>query len=197
MDTINHRTAWIILAVVSILALGLVWWATTDVAYPVADSGVQVGTNAVPNSGGTGAQAGTQAGNTSGTSGTGGAGASGTGGTTGANTTPNRNLTISITGFHSANTALMPIMSYTLMGNVAGDMISIVGKQGGEVVYITEQPVYAGGKYTLNLNDLDRGDGSKTAVAPGEYFLRISEKSGKILTQSGFFMVRAGKGETQ
>lgn len=191
METVNHRTAWIVLILVALVALGLVVWATTGFSYPVAtDTTVQTGTSQGGQQGGTNTAGGT------GSTGTGSTGSMGTG-STGTGTTQNRNVTIAITGFNAGNPTVMPVMSYTLTGNVEGDMISIVGKTGGEVVYINEQPASAGTSYSLNLADLTRGDGSKTAVAPGEYFLRISEKSGKVLNQSGFFMVRAGKGEVQ
>jgi hypothetical protein len=181
------------LGAATLLALGLVYWASSGTFYMApADAVVTADTTTNTNTGGAAGSGSTGGTGTGTASGTGASGSAGTG-----STAPTRNVSLTITGFGASNPTVMPILKYTLVGHVAGDMISIVGKQGGEVVYINEQSAAPGSSYSLNLAELTRGDGTKTAVGAGEYFLRISEKSGKILTQSGFFTVRAGYGETQ
>lgn len=184
---VNHRTAWIVLAVVAILALGLVVWATSSLYYPIAgDSTAQTGTN-TNGTGATGGTGGNTGGNVGGNTNTGGTGSTGT----------NRNLAIKIDSFIANDQESIPKMTFTLTGNAQGDMVSIVGKTGGEVVYVNELPVSASNGYSLDLGNLTRGDGTKTSVAPGEYFLRITDRNGTTLTQSGFFRIALGEGRVQ
>ncbi len=172
---------------VALLALALVWWALRA-PYPASVAVVD------GQSQGTAQTSTNQPGRTG--TGTGaGAGAS-TGASTGASQTPARDVSIQITGFKALNPTVIPSMDYNLTGNVVGDTISIVGTA-GEIVYLNQQPVNGGNTYTLNLRELTRADGATTAVGPGEYFLRIRDKQGNILTQSGFFTVRAGQGEAR